>query len=356
MAKTPAKYAKVLKTPAKVGVKTKTSKAKGSAKLPKKKIGKGMRALFLLFGLGLSTLAVAVIVRMLSDELLKGKTVTVMVDMEMGQGGEGPGHFREPQSVALDHAGNFYVSDFSGHNVQKFDPNGTSLYSIGKEGKEEGSFEQPSGLYVDSQDNLYVCDTFNHRIEKFASTGEFVKAFSHGFFGPRGIVGNGLHRLYVSDTGNHKVQVFDLEGNFIKEWGGFGTTDGKFREPVGITADDHNDIYVADSDNLRIQKFDPEGKFMGAFKISTWKGKNDEVPYLAFGNGALWASSTSRGAVLELDPNGKLLGICVKNAKKDSDNFVGAAGVAVNSEGRVLVVEKGKGQVARFSLPATPVH
>jgi DNA-binding beta-propeller fold protein YncE len=166
-------------------------------------------------------------------------------------------------------------------------------------------------------------------------------------------VGNGLNRLYVSDTGNHKVQVFDLDGNFIKEWGGFGTTDGKFREPVGITADDHNNIYVADSDNLRIQKFDPEGKFMGAFKISTWKGKNDEVPYLAFGNGALWASSTSRAAVLELDPNGKLLAICVK---KDKDGFLGAAGVAVNPEGRVLVVEKGKGQVARFSLPATPIH
>jgi hypothetical protein len=57
-----------------------------------------------------------------------------------------------------------------------------------------------------------------------------------------------------------------------------------------------------------------------------------------------------------LDPNGKLLAICVKNAKKDSDNFVGAAGVAVNPEGRVLVVEKGKGQVARFMLPPSPAH
>lgn len=356
MAKTPAKYTKVLKTKAKVISGSKAKALRTSSIGTRKKISRKMRALLLLFGLGIVTLFLGFLVRLMTDAMNKSKTVAVLVDMEMGQSGEGPGHFREPIDVAVDHSGNFYVSDFSGHNVQKFDQNGSPLFSIGKEGKEEGDFEQPSGLYVDTQDNLYVCDTFNHRIEKFDAKGGFVKAFSHGFFGPRSIVANGLNRLYVSDTGNHKVQVFDLDGNFIKEWGGFGTTDGKFREPVGITADDHNNIYVADSDNLRIQKFDPEGKFMGAFKISTWKGKNDEVPYLAFGAGALWASSTSRGAVLELDPSGKLLAICVKNTKKDGENFAGAAGVAVNPEGRVLVVEKGKGQVARFSLPVSPAH
>ncbi|HVZ80965.1 MAG TPA: NHL repeat-containing protein [bacterium] len=353
MAKTPAKYKKVLQTK---GVPKAPAKGrKGAVKPAKKKRGKGFKALVLLFLLGLATIVVGLAVRTLTDLANNAKKVAVMVDMELGQGGTGPGHFREPVDVAVDRAGDFYVSDFGGHDIQKFDPNGAPLFTIGQEGKGDGEFEQPSGLYVDAQDNLWVCDTFNHRIQEFDPSGKFLKTFSHGFFGPRSIVGNGLNRLYVSDTGNHKVQVFDLGGNFIKEWGGFGTTDGKFREPVGITADDHNAIYVADSDNLRIQKFDPDGKFMGAFKISTWKGKNDEVPYLTFGADALWASSTSLGAVLKLDPNGKLLAICLrKDVKKEADSFPGAAGLAINAEGRVLVVEKGKGQVARFLFPAVP--
>jgi DNA-binding beta-propeller fold protein YncE len=330
----------------------KASKDAKGAKGPKKKMSKGVRALMLLFGLGFLTILLSFIVQKVGQELDQSKTVPAMVDMEFGMGGEGPGHFKEPLGLAVDKAGDFYVSDFSGHNVQKFDRNGAPLTTLGKEGKEEGQFEQPSGLYVDAQDNLYVCDTFNHRIQKFDAKGKFVKTFANGFFGPRSVVGNGLNRIYVSDTGNHKVKVFDLDGNFIKEWGGFGTSEGKFEEPVGITADDHNNIYVADSDNKRIQKFDPEGKFMGAFKISTWKGKNDEVPYLSFGDGALWASSTSRGAVLKLDPaTGKLLAICVR---KEKEGFLGAAGVAFAGEGRVLVVEKGKDQVARFGLPVMP--
>src|SRR5262249_20631036 len=156
-----------------------------------------------------------------------------------------------PQALAIDSKDNLYVSDFSAHDIKKFDSTGKLLATIGEEGKDDGEFVQPSGLYIDADDNLYVCDTFNQpaRIQKFNAKGKFLKSWSNSFFGPRGIGGDGKGRLYVVDTGNHKIQVFNDEGAFQKEWGGMGSGDGKFREPVGLTVDPQGFVYVADSDN-----------------------------------------------------------------------------------------------------------
>lgn len=313
-----------------------------------KKSKKGIKIFLVLFGLAFLTVLLYQVVSLLNKAITEAKTVFVNVDYEVGTPGDGPGQFKEPCAVATDSQGDFYVSEFSGHRIQKFDPNGAPLLSIGKEGKDEGDFEQPSGLFVDAQGEIFVCDTFNHRIEEFDKAGKVVKAWSHSFFGPRDIV-ESQGRLYVTDTGNHKIQVFDMDGKFLMEWGGFGTAPGKFREPVGITADPLGNLYVADSDNLRIQKFDPNGKFLGAFRVATWRGKNDELPYLSFAQGSLYASNASQNAILQFDPNGKLTALFRR--KNDKAGFAGAAGVAVDGQDHVFVAERGSGKVARFTVP-----
>ena len=320
-----------------------------------KKTRKGLKLFLVFFGLVFLMLLLVQVVNLINKAVYESKSVLVNVDTEWGTVGDGPGQFKEPQDVAVDTQGNVYVSEFSGHRIQKFDSTGGPLLSIGKHGDDEGEFNQPSGLFVDAQGDIFVCDTFGKakdsigRIQEFDSRGKFLKAWNHNFFGPRSIVGaNG--RLYVADTGNHKVQVFDMGGNFQMEWGKFGTSNGMFREPVGITADPQGNIYVADSDNRRIQKFDGNGKFLSSFKVSTWRGKNDETPYLAFANGFLYASNASQNAVLQLDPDGKLTAIFRR--KNDKAGFSWAAGVAVNAQNRVFVVEKGTGKIARFTVPA----
>lgn len=321
------------------------------------KARKGLKLFFVFLGLVILTGFALLLVNAISNALYLSKVVQVNVDTEWGTEGVGPGQFKEPQDVAVDAQGNVYVSEFSGHRIQKFDPNGDPLLTIGNQGEGDGEFNQPSGLFIDAQGEIYVCDTFGKakdsigRIQEFDSRGKFIKTWNHNFFGPRSIVGS-QGRLYVSDTGNHKIQVFDMGGKFLMEWGKFGTSNGMFREPVGITADPQGNIYVADSDNLRIQKFDGNGKFLASFKISTWRGKNDETPYLAFANGFLYASNASQKAVLQLDATGKLTAIFLK--KNDKAGFPWAAGVAVDSQNRVFVVEKGTGKIARFTVPTTP--
>jgi sugar lactone lactonase YvrE len=119
---------------------------------------------------------------------------------------------------------------------------------------------------------------------------------------------------------------------------------------VGLTVDPEGFVYVADSDNLRIQKFNPNGKFISAIKVMPWNGKNRETPYLAFSQGSLYATNASnngnKGAVLKFSPSGSLEAVL-----KKKEGFAGAAGLAVDSQSRFYVVEKGNGRVARFSIP-----
>ncbi len=308
----------------------------------KRKIGKGLVVLSVVFGLALLAVMTYVAVDRLTQAITLSKTVMITTDMEVDGSGPKLEKFKEAQVVAAAPDGGFYVSDFSAHNIKKFDANGQVEFSFGSQGKADGQFVQPSGLIVDPQGNLLVCDTFNHRVQKFDKKGKFISKFSHSFFGPRDLVEVG-NRIYVCDTGNHGVKVFDLDGNFLMEWGGFGSANGQFQEPVGITADPSGFIYVADSDNRRIQKFDLNGHFLGSFKVLTWKGKNEEVPYLAFYQGNLFATNASRSAVLRYTPEGKLLAIY-----QCKEGMGDTAGIAVDATGKVLVVEKGLNRVARF--------
>lgn len=316
----------------------------------KKGPGKGTKVVVVLLSLGFLILILYKVFDQVNKAISAAKSVEVTVDMEMGGTGEGKGQFKEPWGIATDSENNFYVTDFGGDQVKKFNPNGEQVMVFGKSGKESGEFNQPSGLYVDSKGNIFVCDTFNHRIEKFDSKGNVLKVWNHSFFGPRSVTGDDKNRIYVVDTGNHKVQVFDPEGNFVAEWGGFGTGDGKFREPVGSAVDPSGFVYVADSDNLRVQKFDSQGKFVSSFKVSSWRGKNEESPYLAFAPGCIYASNASAKTVLKYDLAGKLLAIL---KKKDKDGFFTATGLAIDRLNRIYVVERGPGRVARFAVPAS---
>jgi len=185
-------------------------------------------------------------------------------------GNEGPaeGQFAFPKGIAVDAAGNVYVTDNWNCCVQKFTADGDSLTRWGTFGAGEGQFDSPENIAADGDGFIYVVDSGNNRVQKFTSEGVFVSAWGSdgegdgAFRAPVGVaVSGGV--VYITDGGNNRVQKFSTSGEFLGAWGGFGAEPGQFNGPAGIAVHPNGgSVLVADCRNNRIQSFSPDGTYL----------------------------------------------------------------------------------------------
>jgi sugar lactone lactonase YvrE len=128
--------------------------------------------------------------------------------------GSGNGELDEPNSVAVDSAGDYWVADTANHRVEEFSPSGAFLASFTGAGTGFTAFAQPWGIYVDASNDVWVTDRGTDTITELSSTGQ--PALRFGVAGsadgdlndPSGILVSPTGVVSVADTGNHRVEQF----------------------------------------------------------------------------------------------------------------------------------------------------
>ena len=135
------------------------------------------------------------------------------------------------RGVAVDHAGNVYISNIENNYVRRADTTGTASLIAGtrKPGyggdggpATEAQLNFPSGLAVDKAGNLYIADAGNHRIRRvdpsgiittIAGTGEPGYSGDGGpaaeaqLASPVALAVDGAGNLYFADLGNYRIRV-----------------------------------------------------------------------------------------------------------------------------------------------------
>ncbi|UUX91879.1 6-bladed beta-propeller [Methanoplanus endosymbiosus] len=276
-----------------------------------------------------------------------------------GSESAGDGQFSRPEGIAVDYSGNVYVADTYNSCIQKFDGYGTFICKWGSEGAGDGQFSRPEGIAADGSGNVYVADCWNHRIQKFDSDGTFIctwgiKGTADGQFNyPGGAAVDYSGNVYVSDTCNCRVQKFDSNGTFICTWGREGTGDGQFSRPEGITADDSGNVYVVDNENFLVQKFDLNGTF-----ISKWgsygegDGQFDYPSGITVDNsGNVCVADTENHRIQKFDSDGTWLsGIFLSPLTGYLDC---PKGIAVDNSGSLYVADSENSRIQKFGNDGT---
>jgi sugar lactone lactonase YvrE len=138
-----------------------------------------------------------------------------------GDGGQATSASLNPLGIALDYAGNLFISEFNGNRIRKVSANGTitTVAGNGTSGfsgdggmATSAQLNNPIGVAVDSVGNLFIADSNNNRIRKVTAVN------SSDIFFPHVAIGSGWSTSFtLSNTNANTVTgnliLTDYQGN-----------------------------------------------------------------------------------------------------------------------------------------------
>jgi sugar lactone lactonase YvrE len=188
--------------------------------------------------------------------------------------------FHIPSDVAKDDQGNIYILDAGNHRIQKFDPDGNYIETIGNRGQGPGEFYLPLSLDIDTRGYLYVSDPQNQRVQILKPDGTDNKTISFHET-PAGIIrllksgdivmGKGGIIFAFGPGGGSQdpeklMKILDTEGNILNEFGEPVTYKDSFVNRTGnnfsFAVDKDDSVYLSFEYQNRIEKYSPQGELL----------------------------------------------------------------------------------------------
>jgi sugar lactone lactonase YvrE len=183
--------------------------------------------------------------------------------------------FSNPFGIAVDVAGDVYISD-SGNNTIRMMTPGAAVTTIAGTPKATGHldgagnvalFNNPAGLAMDAHTNLYVADYYNGAVRKITNgpSGWQVTTLALGFSQPNGVAVDSSGNVYVADSGHHVIQMITpagsvgvIVGQFNRAGFGDGLwSDAQLNYPAGIAVDSTGHLIIADTHNNALRVLTP---------------------------------------------------------------------------------------------------
>ncbi len=179
-----------------------------------------------------------------------------------------------PSDVAVDAAGNLFISDSMHGLIRKVDATGViTVYagggtSSGTDGLGDGgparqaSLRDPLGMGLDAAGNLFIADSENGKVRRVDATSGIITALATPFTTPSAVRVDPAGNVYVADSAQNVVSQMNAAGGILIAGtvAALYTGDGgpanlaTLSSPSALALDANGNIYISDYANNAIRK------------------------------------------------------------------------------------------------------
>jgi streptogramin lyase len=252
-----------------------------------------------------------------------------------------------PKGIAIDTSGNAWIANAGGSSVVELSPAGSVLSGTG--GFTAGGIDAPVALALDSQSNVWVANFSGNSVTVLSSAGTPNGAGpltdAGAIVNPTGIAIDQYGYGWVSNSGANNVILIE------SVYGGYAQyTDNAIQGSAGIAVDANSNKWVA---AIGINAVGSFTGFSGAASVSPVRSAGLNLPTGVATDGAsnIWITNgVAAGNVAELNSSGTVLSPTTGFGSLNTPVSIG-----VDASGNLWTANLGDNSVSEFVGIASPV-
>jgi sugar lactone lactonase YvrE len=145
--------------------------------------------------------------------------------------------------------------------------------------------------------------------------------------------------IYVLHRGVKPLAAFDAAGRFQRAWG-----EGLFQVPHGLRLDPKGNLWVTDNAAHNLRVFAPDGALLATVEADM--RSPDDLVFTS--KGAILVADAGKAEIVELSPDYKRVRAFGRKGKAPGE-FAAAHGLAIDTQDRIYVADRGNNRVQVFS-------
>ena len=286
-----------------------------------------------------------------------------------------------PGRSVEDAAGNVYFADAQNHVVRKVTPagiittiagNGTNGYSGDGGPATSAKIGLPLGLALDSAGNLYISDQYNSVVRKVSPAGIISTYAGNGSYGYTGDGGNARNaqladvqalavdssgNLFIADGNNNVIRqvkpsgiISTVAGNGSAGYSGDGgpATSATLNYAYGVTVDSKGNLFIADGYNNVIRKVNTSGiittvagngvaGYSGDGLLATFASLNSPSSVAVDAAGDIFISEYNNNVIREVLASGIITTVAGNQGPVPWTQLTNPFGISVDTAGNLFI-------------------
>lgn len=170
----------------------------------------------------------------------------------------GPYHLYGPRDLAIDAAGNLWVTDTGQNRIVVYTPDGEYLREIGGPGSGPGQFSEPVGIAIGPAGEIAVADAWNARVQVLDASGAYLREFPVPGWGGRDaadkpylrVLRDGRIALSLPSAG--EVRVHAPDGALLAV---VAPGSEPLLSPYGLMETADGRLWIVEGDGARVRRF-----------------------------------------------------------------------------------------------------